>query len=126
MPRTKIMEAYCGDEKCEKRYIWGHEHCCDCKKLKESMWAKIRCVSCAAKASAKQKLGRINSQIKKYIKEGKTQEEIIGLSELIKDNAKHFHGSNDDVKIIINHYFDKSIQLPIICVNGCVGKVNLN
>jgi len=68
------------------------------------------CNLCSVKKTSNIKIGRIRSQIKKYVKEDLTKEEIKILAPVIKKNAKHFHDDIETVNLIIDNFYDKNIK----------------
>jgi len=112
----------------------SHWHCSYCKSIETGFWSRRikNCTFCASEITAKAKLSRVRRAIKKKISEceDKDKDKIIiflksNIHNIIND-SKHFHGTYDDVSQIIDNYYDKTKPLPIISVNGCIGKVDLN
>jgi hypothetical protein len=90
-----------------------------CRLCDNNLYSSLRslCSECSRIKTSNIKIGRIRTQIKKYVKEGLTKEEIKILAPVIKQNAKHFHDDIETVNLIIDNFFDKNIKLPLMQVN---------
>jgi len=103
--------------------------CAYCKETLITSSRRSNCDLCSTEITAKRKLGRVRTEIKKLILNNKKETKIIDFLktkiQTIK-GAKHYHGSDEDTEKIIDNYFDKSKPLPLISVSGCIGYVDLN
>jgi len=105
--------------------------CAYCKETLLTNSRRSNCDLCSTEITAKRKLGRVRTEIRKLILNNKKETKIIDFLKTKKNIytiklARHFHGSDEDVIKIIDNYFDKTKPLPIITVNGCIGYVDLN
>lgn len=118
----------CGLIKCPKKKK-PHWHCRFCKKI-VCKWfdgKRVNCNKCAAEKTATQKLNRVKKLIRFEIEKNRGNLNII---DNMKEKAnifrsRTFHGSTDDIKMIIDNHFDKTKLLPLISVNGA-GYIDLN
>ena len=128
--RLECMGCHnCSHINCKLKQM--HWHCGYCKKIQIHGWDKRRtnCHLCAREITARTKLSRVRTEIKKQIINCEHEDEdkiIIYLKskiKIIKNSSKAFHGSSEDIETIIDNYFDKSKPLPPICVYG---PININ
>lgn len=114
---------HCSHEFCDITTI--HWHCDYCKESQTKGWNRRRknCSLCSAEKTAKTKLSSVRGAIKNLISFiEKPNIEIIEILKSsideIKRKSNHFHGTNEDIEMIIDNYFDKSKKLPLISVNN--------
>lgn len=103
-----------------------YKHFCNFCKIEElTASSDANCYLCKAEITTRKKLSRVRKNIKKMIEELKIDDKKILIKTLKEDDILNdinnqslgFHGENDDIKIIIENYFDKKILLPLIRVN---------
>ena len=127
-----IRNSNCSYTNCKITIL--HRHCNYCKEIENNNWygTTKNCSLCAREITAKAKIAPIINIIKNEISNCKHEHDdtIINILKskilIIKDNLKHFHNKDEDILQIIDNYFDKSKKLPLISVNGCFDKVDLN
>ena len=126
-----MMDNHCGYTDCELEE--RHRHCGYCKEtMKAELFSRRNCDLCSREITAKTKLGRVRTAIKKQMAkcEEKEKDKIIAYlkskTQDISKASKSFYGSDEDIARIIDNYFDKSIPLPLILIDGCGGRVDLN
>lgn len=104
----------------------SYKHFCNFCKIEElTASSDANCYLCKGEITARKKLSRVRKNIKNMIEELKIDDKNILIKTLKEDDILNdinnlslgFHGENDDIKIIIENYFDKKILLPLIRVN---------
>ena len=122
----------CNYSKCKLTIF--HWHCNFCKEIITGWWSdrRINCNLCARENTARKKLSTVKKAIKNeisnynYNDEDEIKNILKSKTRVIYNKSKSFHGSNQDIEQIIDNYFDKLKPLPLISVNGCGGRINLN
>jgi|SaaInlStandDraft_5_1057022.scaffolds.fasta_scaffold219312_2 hypothetical protein len=103
-----------------------YKHFCNFCKIEElTASSDANCYLCKGEITARTKLLRVRKNIKYFIKELNIDDENDLINTLKEDDmlkiinnlSSGFHGDNDDIKLIIDNYFDKKILLPLIRVN---------